>query len=121
VSEGPDAVVAVIEIKLVRNDDKVKSCLAELKSQLLNASVLFPGADIVGIVFLATAPYLTPGTLAAASEQLRNGIEGTFPEREGFRSVPGFELRPIFHLVPTSFTFPQMNVSLSLAIMHLRS
>jgi len=117
--DGPEAVAAVIEIKLVLSDENANSCLAELKGQLLNAALLFPGADIVGLIFFATAPFLTPKTLELASDQLTAGIKATFPELEGFQSVPGFELRPVFQLVPTSFVFPKMSVCLSLAALHL--
>jgi hypothetical protein len=119
IEDGPEAVAAVIEIKLVLSDENANSCLAELKGQLLNAALLFPGADIVGLVFFATAPFLTPRTLELATDQLTERIKATFPDQEGFQSVPGFELRPVFQLVPTSFVFPKMNVSLSLTALHL--
>jgi hypothetical protein len=118
--EGIGAVGAVIEIKLVRNDENANSCLVELKGQLMNASLLFPDADILGLVFFATAPYQTPQILDSASERLKQGIESIFPEQDGFTFIPGFELQSIFHLVPTSFHFPRMSVSLSLAALQFR-
>ena len=117
--DGPEAVVAVIEIKLVLNDENAKSCLGELKEQIQNAALMFPDADILGLIFFATAPFLTPRTLELASNDLLEGIEETFPEADGFRTITGFELRSIFELVPTSFVFPKMSVSLSLAALHL--
>lgn len=119
--EGPEAVASVIEIKLVRNDEKLTSCLTKLKAQVSNASSLFPGADIVGIVFFATAPFLTPETLESASMKLKERIKTIFPKAEGFLPIAGFELRPIFHLEPTSFHYPKMYTSLSAAVLHLPS
>lgn len=120
VLEGIEAVEAVIEIKLVKNDENANSCLAELKDQLSNAALFFPYANILGIVFFAMAPYMTPGTFNTASERLRQGIERFFPEQDGFTIVPEFKLRPIFGAVPTRFHFPQMSASLSLAVLQFR-
>jgi hypothetical protein len=121
VSEGIEAVEAVIEIKLVRNDENANACLAELKEQLSNAALLFPYANILGIVFFAMAPYKTPGTFNTASKRLKQGIERIFPEQDGFTVVSEFKVHPIFDAVPTRFHFPQMSASLSLAVLQFRS
>jgi hypothetical protein len=115
-SMGIEAVEAVIEIKLVRNDEKPKSCLTDLKKQLTNASMLFPNAEIIGVIFFAVAPYLTPETSRKASEQLKQAIKGVFPADAGFAEISKSTVEPIFDSVPTSFHFPQMHVSLSLAV-----
>ncbi len=115
-SMGTEAVEAVIEIKLVRNDEKPKPCLADLRKQLTNASLLFPNAEIIGIIFFAVAPYRTPETSRKASEQLKQAIKDVFPTDAGFTEILKSTLEPIFESVPTGFHFPQMHVSLSLAV-----
>jgi hypothetical protein len=116
VSMGIEAVEAVIEIKLVRNDENPQSSLADLKKQLINASLLFPNAEIIGIIFFAVAPYLTPETYRQGSEHLEQALKNIFPIAAGITVISKPALKPIFESVPTTFHFPKMYVSLSLAV-----
>lgn len=59
---GEAAIDTVIEIKLILNDEKSDGCLSDLKKQMLNARQLFPQGKVLGVVFLACAPLITPGT-----------------------------------------------------------
>jgi hypothetical protein len=115
--DGEGAVAAVLEIKLVRNDENSKPCLAELKSQLLNARTLFPNADLLGVIFFAAAPVLTPRSFEKAIESVHADVSSSLPEDRGFKWVsdPGFV--SIFEQVSTGFYYPAMSVSLSLAVL----
>jgi len=112
VIELEDAVATVIEIKLVKNDEDSKPCLAELKSQLLNAHSLFPNADLLGVKFFAAAPVATP-SFEKAIERLRGHVSSLLPEAQGFTRVPGHRFAPIFEQVSTEFYCPAMSVSLT--------
>jgi hypothetical protein len=60
--DGMEAVSTVLEIKLIRNDEDSKPCLGALKIQMRNARTIFPDADVLGVIYLAAAPALTPGS-----------------------------------------------------------
>jgi hypothetical protein len=110
--DGIEAVSTVIEIKLVRNDENPEPCLNELKEQLSNARLLFSDADLLGLVFLAAAPFTTPRTWESASKRLNSAIASCFP-RSGCIATTGSI--SIFEMVPTQFHYPEMYVSLEIA------
>jgi hypothetical protein len=107
--DGIEAVSTVLELKLVRNDESPTPCLAELQAQLSNARLLFPDADLLGLVFLAAAPFLTPRNWETAGKKLDSAMTSCFPGAATTRAVS------LFELVPTQFHYPRMSTSLKLA------
>lgn len=110
--DGIEAVETVIEIKLIRNDENPNSCLAELKEQLSNARRIFPDANLLGLVFLAAAPFTTPYTWESASKRLDSAIASCFPRTGGAATT---EPTSIFEMIPTEFHYPAMYVALKVA------
>jgi hypothetical protein len=115
--DGEDAVATVIEIKLIKNDEDSKSCLGELKSQLLNARRLFPNSDVLGMIFLAAAPLQTPRSFEKAIKRLEADVSSLLPEDQRFTWVRGHRFTPIFNQVSTQFSYLAMSVSLTLAVL----
>lgn len=110
--DGIEAVSTVIEIKLVRNDENPGPCLDELNEQLSNAGSLFPDADLLGLVFLAAAPFISPRTWESADKRLESAIASCFPGSGGAVTTGSTS---IFEMVRTQFHFPVMSVSLKIA------
>lgn len=116
---GADAIHAILELKLVLNDEDPGAGLADLKTQLQNARAMSATAKVLGLTFFAAAPLKTPGTFEKASRELRARIEGVFPTNEGFTWVAGHEVAPVFRTVLTRFHYPSMAVSLGLGVIEL--
>lgn len=117
---GPNAIDAIIELKLIINDENSSAALEDLRSQLQNARVFSSTAKVLGLIFVAMAPFTTPGTFDSIVRLLRSQIENSLPQAQGFRWVPGHEFMPVFRTVQTGFErYPSMSVSLSLGAIEL--
>jgi hypothetical protein len=100
--DGMEAVSTVLEIKLIRNDEDSKPCLGALKIQMRNARTIFPDADVLGVIYLAAAPALTPGSFEKAIETLDHNVLSSLPNDEGFTRVTGQQSVAIFAQVRQS-------------------
>lgn len=116
---GPQAIDAILELKLVLNDENPDAGLTDLKTQLVNAREFAPNARVLGLIFLAAAPQKTPGTFDTAARTLRRRIEDVMPENEGFGWVIGHDVSHVFRSVMTRFHYPSMAVSLALGVREL--
>jgi hypothetical protein len=117
--DGAEAIDAILELKLVLNDENPTAGLVNLKNQLQNARTMAPKAKVLGLTFFAAAPLKTPGTFETAGCSLRAEIEKQMPDNEGFAWVTGHEAVPVFRTVLTRFHYPSMTVSLGLAVREL--
>ena len=117
--EGELAIDAILELKLILNAEKPESALTELKAQLLNARRLGPKSKVLGLIFLAAAPLITPGTFERAIQTARSAAECVLPDSEGFSWVSGHTFACVFQGVPTDFHYPSMSVSLALGVREL--
>jgi hypothetical protein len=121
---GVEAIDTIVEIKLLLNDEKPGSVLEGekgLKLQMQNARSLCPDAKVLGLVFLAAAPFISPATFDLAVKNAITEANRIFPASEGFSWVSGHEFACVFKNVPTDFHYPAMNVCLALGAVELRS
>jgi len=117
--DGEEAIDTVIEVKLILNDEKPRACLSELRGQMLNARQLFPGAKVLGVIFIAAAPLITPGTFSKTVKQAASCVDATLPHNEGFQWLSDQRFQEIFAAVESGFAYPAMCVSLSMGIVTL--
>ena len=118
--DGADVIYAILELKLVLNDEAPDAELQELRNQLLNARQIAPRAKVLGIVFIAAAPLKTPGTFDRACESLRSSMESQMPDGQGFSWVDGHRVATVFGTVYSGFHYPSMTTSLALGVRELQ-
>jgi hypothetical protein len=118
---GEEAIDTILELKLLLNDEKPTSAIDDLKLQMVNARELAPNAKVLGLLFLAAAPFLTPGKFERATVAAKSESERILSNAEGFGWVSGHEFAHVFRGVYTDFHYPSMAVSLALAVRELGS
>jgi hypothetical protein len=116
---GEEAIDTVVEVKLILNDEAPGGCVSELSGQMLNARQLFPGAKVLGVIFIAAAPLITPGTFSNRIRQAESCVDAALPHDRGFRWLSDQHFREIFAGVESGFAYPAMSVSLSMGILTL--
>jgi hypothetical protein len=106
---------AIIEVKLILKDENPKSELQKLASQLNAAKTAFPQANVLGIALLAHAPHSTPSTFSSAESDFKKALLAALPQ-PNFDWVTGFDVKQVFLAAQTGFKYPNMSVSLSMAV-----
>jgi len=117
--DGVGAVEAILELKLLLNDESPTSSLKKLKEQVLTARQLFPKTRALGLIFIAAVPFLTPGTFDRNIDNAKHQAELILPPGEGFSWVYGHDFARVFDVVSTGFYYPAMHVSLALGVREL--
>jgi hypothetical protein len=116
---GINAILAVIELKVVLEGENPARAMADLDIQLRAARLLAPNATVLGLVFLAAVPFKTPGTFARTRAAVRQSVEAALPATD-YDWVAGYDLVDVFPPTPTEFLYPALSVPLAIGIRELR-
>lgn len=118
---GNAAVSLIIENKVILGGEKPEGTIENLKEQMLNAQNVWPGASIVGLIFVAAVSHAKKPKY---SDRLRRVVATTdkvFDGVLGFRWVRQEKVHRIFDEVGTRFAYPAMHFSLALCSIELSS
>lgn len=133
-ADGKKAVGTIIENKLVLAHEDPADILESLKEQMLNAEALWPGAPIIGLIFIAGVTHAvekkynkllkkrtSEPTYKKFLNKMTTAVDNMFTGVPTFRWIEKGKVHRVFDEGHTEFAYPAMHFSLALCSIELSS